>query len=484
MLVETVGNVRRIAAADEAALAEGVRPGQTLADALAMTPRLATADADPGADAQALLMLCDWCVRFSPAVAPHPPDGLIMEVDGSVGLWASEQAMLDEVVERFGRADIPACAAIADTIGAAWALARFGDGRTVIAGEATKAALGRLPVDALRLPDSAAKALVRLGVETVGQLQALPRASLARRFGPGVRQRLDQALGEAEEALAWRRPPAPFSARLAFLEPISAPEDLERVCRDILQVIGVKLAEAGRGGRQFLMAFHGVDGRARILEIGTSLPGRDPIRLHRLFATRLDTIDPGFGIEAVTLLAEAVEPLGARQGALESRRDPDFAGAGPEALVDRLVNRLGADRVWRPVPVESWAPERAVKPGPPLAPLPAADWPDGAWPDDRPRPIRLFARPEPIEATAPAPDDPPILFRWRGRAHRVRAAEGPERLAREWWRAPDDPGREDPARIRDYYRVEDVEGRRFWIFRSGLYAAGETPRWFVHGLFA
>lgn len=481
MLAETVRNARRIQAADEAALALGLRPGQTLADALALESRLAVAEADPVEDLRALEALADWCVRFSPAVAVDAPDGLILEVSGSVGLWASEQALLDDLSLRFARAGIPVEAAIAETVGAAWALARWGgEGRPqVLAADETARVLARLPIEALRLEDEAVEGLIKLGLTLIGQLIAMSRAELARRFGPGVRLRLDQALGEAEEALRWRRPPPPFFARLSFVEPISAPEDLQRVATDAVAAISAKLAAVGRGARRFTLAFHRVDGRAETLTIGTALPSRDVKRIAKLFLPKLETVDPGFGVETATILAERDEPLAERQIALSDRRDPDVLGEGPEALVDRLINRLGEDRVWRPSPVQSWLPERAVEKAAPLA-APATE----TWPPERPRPIRLFRRPEPIEATAPIPDDPPIQFRWRGRNHRVSRAEGPERLAQEWWRKPADPGRADPGRIRDYYRVEDAEGRRFWIFRLGLYAPGRSPRWFLHGLFA
>jgi protein ImuB len=465
-------------AADETALALGLRPGQTLADAMALESRLVIADADPDEDRRALEALADWCVRFSPAVALDAPDGLVLEVDGSVGLWPSEQALLDDLILRFARAGVPAKAAIASTIGAAWAFARWGEER-VYAETEIASALARLPIEALRLDAGAADDLVKLGLTAVGQLAAMPRAALARRFGAGVRLRLDQALGEAEEALSYRRPPAPFCARLSFVEPISAPEDLQRVATDITAVLSAKLAMAGKGARRFTLTFHRVDGRAETRTVGTALPSRDVKRIAKLFLPKLETVDPGFGIEAATLIADRVDVLVERQIGLSDDRDPDALGEGPEALIDRLTNRLGEDRVWRPSPVESWLPERAVERAPPLA-APA----EKAWPSHRPRPIRLFRRPEPIDAIAPVPDDPPVRFTWRGRTHSVSRAEGPERLAQEWWRKPSDPGRADPGRIRDYYRVEDAEGRRFWIFRLGLYAPETPPRWFMHGLFA
>jgi protein ImuB len=470
-LVETVKNARRLSAVSEDAAALGLRPGQTLADALALEPGLQSIDADPEADLSALEALCDWCVRFSPAVAPDPPDGLMLDVTGAAYLWGGETELVQDLLERLCRAEIPARAAIADTAGAAWALARYAYS------PAEPDDLRPLPVEALRLDPEDAATLVRLGIGTVGALAALPRAELTRRFGPGVRLRLDQALGDAAEAIRFRRPPSPFFVRVSFAEPISAPEDLERVAADLATAMAAQLASEGKGARRFELGFHRLDGRTETLSVGTASPSRDPKRLTRLLRPKLETVDPGFGIEVATLYAEEAEPLADRQAEL-SRGDEEAGACDFEALVDRLANRLGEDRVWRVEPFESWIPERAVVRTIPLGTATA----DKTWPTDRPRPVRLFQRPEPIEALAPVPDDPPVQFRWRGRLHRVRRAEGPERLAQEWWRKP---GAEiaDAGKVRDYYRVEDAEGRRFWIFRAGLYAPDRAARWWLHGLF-
>jgi protein ImuB len=228
------------------------------------------------------------------------------------------------------------------------------------------------------------------------------------------------------------------------------------------------------GAGRFELAYHRLDGRAHRLAIGLSLPGRDPAAVARLFAPMLDEVDPGFGIEVVTLVAERVEPLPERQPSLESIGAVALED-GVAPLIDRLANRLGEERVWRAEPYPSHIPERAVVRRQPLPRPEAVD-----WRKDRPRPVRLLRNPEPIEAAAPIPDDPPIFFRWRGQLRRVRRAEGPERLAEEWWRRP--PGETTPAHVRDYYRVEDETGARYWLFRAGLYGAGVTPKWWLHGL--
>ena len=466
---------RRLTAVDQHAAALGLYVGQKATTASALAPDLVVADAEPEADAIALIALCDWCCRFSPAVAVDPPDGLMLDITGVDHLWGGEAAMADDLIARLAAGGIPARAVIGPTLGAAWALARFGADRSIIASDEIAAALAPLPVAALRLTETVAAQIARLGLTTVGRLAALPRDQLTRRFGPEVVLRVDQALGRTREALAFRRPPNPWFARLPFVEPISLAEDLVRVTTDIAVKLCARLEAEGQGARRFEIAFHRLDGVTYPLTIGLALPGRDARRIARLFQPRLEAIDPGFGIEVVTLAALDVEPLGARQQRLDATREiaPE-EGLAP--LVDRLTNRLGANAVWRAQAHPSHIPERAT------ARRPALSRPSGeGWDTERPRPVRLFRRPEPIEVVAPVPDDPPILFRWRGRAHRVRLAEGPERLAREWWRAPFDD--DCPARLRDYYRVEDQDGLRVWLFRAGLYSAQTPATWWLHGLF-
>lgn len=469
--------MRRLYAVDEAAAALGLYPGQKATDAAALCPGLVLADADPEGDRAALLALADWCVRVSPAVAPDPPDGLLIDIAGLAHLWGGEDALVADLLDRLAANGLPARAAVADTAGAAWALAQFGGDRIIAPPGGQAALLATLPVAALRLEPVAAAQLPRLGLRRIGQLAGLPRDQVTRRFGPGPLLRLDQALGRAEETLAFRRPPSPWFDRLAFAEPISVLPDLVRAAGDIATRLCARLEAEGMGARRFEIAFHRLDGQTGRARIGLSLAGRDPARITRLIVPRLEAIDPGFGVEVVTLIAEGVEPLAPRQG----RLDADAAAApqdGLAPLVDRLVNRLGGERVWRSDPVESHVPERAVRRAPPLAPAGSA----AGWDPERPRPVRLFRQPEPVTVMARLPDDPPLQFRWRGRVHRVARAEGPERIAEEWWRRPFEEA--GPGRLRDYYRVEDVDGGRFWLFRAGLYGAADAPpRWWLHGLF-
>ena len=469
--------MRRLAAVEAQARAAGLHAGQKAADAAALVPELVTAEAEPEADAQALTALVDWCVRFSPAVAADPPDGLFLDIEGVAHLWGGEAEMLDDFAHRLAANGVDVRCAVADTPGAAWALAHYGAQTKILAppGEAA-ALLAPLPPAALRLPAEAAAQLARLGFSRLSQVIGLPRGPLARRFGQATLDRVDQALGRAPEALAFRRPPTPWFVRLAFAEPISAPEDLARAMGDIVARLCARLEAEGRGARRLELAFHRLDGRAERLRVGLASAGRETGRIARLFAPKLEAVDPGFGVEVVTLAAEGVEALAGRQNRLDAVRE-----AAPEdglvPLVDRLANRLGEDRVWRAEPVESHVPERSSGRAAPLA----APSPNDGWAADRPRPVRLFRRPEPIEVMAPIPDDPPVQFRWRGRLHRVRAAEGPERIGEEWWKAPIENA--SVAHVRDYYRVEDQDGARFWLFRAGLYQAGAPAKWWLHGLF-
>jgi protein ImuB len=479
--------VRRLYAVDETAAALGLFVGQKAADATALVPDLLYADADPQADAVALEALSDWCVRFSPAVAVDAPDGLMLDIAGVSHLWGGEAAMLDDLLDRLAANGIGARGAIADTPGAAWAFSHYGRDRTIAPPGGQRDLLEPLPIGALRLDDKAAAQLPRLGLTRIARLTGLPRMQLARRFGLSVLNRLDQAMGDSDEALTFRRPASPWFDRLAFAEPISQLEDFVRAAGDIAGLLCQRLEAEGKGARRFELTFHRLDGKAFPARVGLSVPGRDPLRLVRLLAPKLETIDPGFGVEVVTLSAEGVECLSSRQQRLDAAAEV-AAEEGLAAMIDRLSNRLGEARVWRDIPHPSHVPERAARrlgalETPSLRPANSNAPPTPPWSPARPRPLRLFAQPEPVEVMAKVPDDPPIRFTWRGRSHKVRRAEGPERIAEEWWRKSFDEA--SPSRVRDYYRVEDDTGHRFWIFRAGLYGdPASPPRWWLHGLFA
>ena len=478
-LIETVRQVRRLVAVSTEAARLGLHVGQKATDAMALVPELTTADAEPEADARALAALIDWCVRFSPAVAADAPDGLFLDISGVSHLWGGEAELMADFRDRLAVNGLAFRLALADTPGAAWALAHHGRDGTIAAPGGQAELLKPLPPAALRLDPEAAAQIARLGLRRLGQLVDLPRAPLGRRFGQATLERLDQALGRATEALRFRRPPTPWTARLAFLEPISTPEDMARVTTDVTAKLCARLEAENQGARRFEIAFHRVDGKALPIAVGLALPGRDARRIARLLHPKVETVDPGFGIECVTICAYAVEPVSGRQIHIEAGLAPAVED-GLAPLIDRLANRLGPERVWRAAPVDSHVPERAVSRAAALGAEAAEARP---WDPETPRPVRLFRQPEPLEAvTALLPDDPPRQFRWRGRTHVVRRAEGPERIGEEWWRR--EIGEVSVAHVRDYYRVEDAEGGRFWVFRAGPYGdPAAPPKWWLHGLF-
>lgn len=461
-----------IAAVNLAAEASGVFPGQRLADARALTLALEVAEHDPAGDAKALERLAAWCGRYTPSVACDGRDGLFLDVTGCAHLFGGEEAMLADLSARVAAMGFAVRAGLAETPGAAWAVARFAESAIVPAGEAAEA-LADLPIAGLRLAPATAGELARLGLKRIGQLYGFPRAPLAARFGDEVARRLDQALGRDDEPISPRHPAPPYRVRLALPEPIVAVEDIARGVRRLLHGLCQRLQRDQRGLRRLELVLFRVDGTFARAHLGTARPVRDVDHLMRLLSEHLGRLDPGFGVETMVLSAPVTEPLPPEEIGLDlpgaessSREDAALA-----ALVDRLGNRLGGRGVFRLVARESHVPERAVAAVPALA-----ETSGRCWRCNRARPLRLFAPPQPVEAVAPVPDDPPVMFRWRDLNHRVLAAQGPERIAGEWWR--------DGMTLRDYYRVEDAEGRRFWLYREGLYRPEAPPRWFLHGVFA
>jgi protein ImuB len=470
------GQKRVILALDQAARSLGLQSGMTLAHARAMIPGLAFEEAAPAEDADALYRLAVLALRrFSPLVALDPPDGLWIDAAGCAHLFGGEARMLEAVAGAMEGEGFAARAAMAGTAGAAHALARFGAASLMppVGAGREAAALESLPVLALRLAEETVDELRRLGIDRIGDLLDMPRGPLARRFGAELVRRLDQALGFAAEPFALVTSPSLIRAVKRFVEPIGTAEQLARAIAGLAAMLCGSLTGKGLGARRLDLAFHRVDARIEAVRIGTAAPSRDPAHLTRLLADRLDRVDPGFGVETMTLAASIAEPLDARQlasGLAGTRREVDLSG-----LVDTLINRLGPDRLYRLAPVESDVPERSLRSVPALAP------PLGmSWPEHVPRPARLLAPPEPIEAIALLPDYPPAQFTWRGRRHRVGRADGPERIFGEWWRRD-----AEMSAVRDYFQLEDEAGSRFWVYRAGdgVDPATGSQRWFLHGLF-
>ncbi len=462
---------RRIVAVDAKAAALGISPGQTLADAQAILPDLAVEPAEPLADLAWLRRLALWAQTISPLAAPNPPDGLLLDITGVPHLHGGEAALLAKVVQHLARGGLTVQAAIAGApAAAAAALARATPGRIVPPG-GEAAALGPLPLSALRLPVPTAAALHRLGLRRVGDVLRQPRGPLARRFGAALTQALDAATGQHPTPIQPLRPPAAFLASREFLEPLITREALDAVLEVLLGQLCRQLAEAGKGARRLLLLGFRVDGTLQALHIGTGLPARDPRHFARLFQPRMEKLEPGFGFERLTLEARFVEDHAAPQASL-----PSQGGLAAEArqealaaLLDRLSQRLP---VWRLEPRESHIPERAMLRRDPFSAIGPATWPG------QPRPLRLLRRPLALQVTALLPDEPPIQLRHGSRVWRVQRAEGPERIEPEWWR----PGPHLP--FRDYYRVELTSGARLWVCRSGAVVPGEPSRWWLHGRFA
>lgn len=526
-----------IAAACPSALALGLVPGMALTQARASVPGIDVRDADPAGDAADLDRLAHTLARRWTPIVARPDrgagaDGLMLDLTGVAHLHGGEARFARRLVRLLARHGVTARIAIAGTVGAAWALARFGEavsaGRSVarvrggpqpggngqgtpgwshempagIAGTATPIrivapgdhidAIAPLPVRALRLEPGTVDLLARLGVDTIGQLSAMPRAPLARRFGAALVARLDQAHGRLPEPLDPVVPSEPMVACQRFAEPIATAEAIAHWLGELVPYLTDMLARAGLGARLVELIADRVDGVPQRLRIGLARPTRDPVHLLRLIVRRIEEIEPGYGIDALALHVRRADPLGAQALAphLAEEAAPDLA-----PLVDALANRIGPARLWRCVPVESDVPERSVAGVAPLDPpaaearAPAADdvrrlderAGDHPWHPRWPRPVWLLRRPEPVDnVMAGLPDQPPRRFTWRGRVHLVVHADGPERIAGEWWCRPG-----EARAVRDYFHVEDAAGARFWLYRRGDGVRTETGdlAWFLHGRF-
>lgn len=461
-------------AANRIAAALGVRVGLAATQAQALIPHLDVRDADAEGDAAALERLAVWALkRYAPVCQADAPDGLAIDATGAAHLKGGETALLADMVERLEQAGIEAEAAIAPTYGAAHAVARFRRDQRIVDAAGVDAAIGPLPLEALRLPGELVANLRRMGFERIGDVAHRPRAPLALRFGPDLGRRLDQAYGRAGEPLIpVEAPEAPRVVKV-FAEPIGAPETLARYAGALAQDLCRQLEAAGLGARRLDWLSQRVDNRLEAVRVGLARPNRDPVRLTRLLTDKIETIDPGFGIDRMTLVAVDPEPLDWRPAA---SRLTEAAAPDVSDLVDVLANRIGAGRLYRLAPVESDVPERAVRKVSPLA-RPSAE----GWTPDWPRPARLLRRPEPVETMALLPDNPPTHFTWRGVRRRVVRADGPERIFGEWRH------RDAELRaVRDYFQVEDEAGERFWLFRAGdgEDATTGSQDWFIHGLFA
>ncbi len=479
-----------------------------VADARAMHPGLDIAEEEPEANRRLLCALADWCDRYTPLVALDAGDGLFLDIAGCAHLFGGEEAMQDDLMRRLAAQGFDARTGLAPSPGMAWTAARFGLPPIAVGGEET--ALAPLPLAALRLDARTRSGLESVGLRTVGALLCLPRAPLARRFGKQLMLRLDQALGSVEEPVSPRLPVAPLSAERHLPEPIVMVEDIERLLLLLATSLKADLERRGEGARRLELSLFRVDGAVNRIAVGTSRPLRAPLLVARLFREKLasleGSIDAGYGFDLVRLAVLVAAHLDETQGDLANANSQDDEEL--VLFVDRVRARLGDQAVLKPAAVESHVPERAVALVP-FAELPDARTQGSPQITTNERPLRIFRQAEPVEVMAEIPEGPPASFRWRRMRHRIAAAEGPERIAPEWWRQAmpeiakkDEEGRDrteeemddlrrktlakqNASLTRDYYRVEDEDGRRYWLYREGFYGEAKAPpKWFVQGLFA
>jgi protein ImuB len=476
-LIAESANRLLVHAANACARRGGVRAGLALADARAICPPLLTRPAAPLADAKLIEALARLMERFSPMVAIDGGDGIFLDVTGVAHLFGGETAMLGTLAGWIERLGFTVRLALADTPGTAWALAHYGGACTLIEPGANAVALAPLPVAALRIGEEVAELSQRLGLTTIGALYPLPRRTLAARFGLAAMTRLEQALGEQDEPLPFRRFEAPLRETLAFAEPIARTEDVEGAFAIVIERLCARLERDGKGVRLARLAFERVDNTRQSFAIATARPSRSPRALMRLVRDRLDGLDAGFGIERVFVEAERCEPLPAEQGEALGAQDLDdgelvASELVANELVDRLVNRFGHERVLCFASAESHLPERTYAVFSAAAPSPASAW----IAPPVPRPARLLSRPEPVAESAES--GLPSAIKWRGRRLSVTPLAGPERIEPEWWH--DDPAWRTGAR--DYWWVRSACGLQLWLFRTRDEACGARSRWFLHGL--
>lgn len=472
-LVERQGNALRLAAVSPEALALGLLPGLPLADARARLPTLAALPHDPAADAALLRRLARHALDFTPLVALEPPQALLLDIAGSAHLFGGAEGLAANLLARIEAEGVAHAHALGDTPDAALAFARMpeagGDWR-------------RLPAAALGLPADEEAALRRAGLRTLADIAARPRRALAARFGLTALTALDRIAGGLVRPLKPHGRPPGLRFELRLPEPLLTAQAVDFVLARLAARAATRLSRLGLGGRRFTAGLVRTDGACQQLTIESGRPTRDAAAITALFAERIqalsDPLDPGFGYDRFLLDVGGAEPLAVSQPALDGDAGN---GSALDALIDRLSIRFGADRLLRLQPADRHIPEQAQRRVPARATRPAP-WPAGPLEDTPMRPLFLLDPPEPVEVLAEVPDGPPHRFRWRRCQHRIALAEGPERIAPEWWRSRS--GRLDAGNTRDYWRVEDEAGRRFWLFRAGFYGAGTPPRWYMHGLFA
>lgn len=447
---------------------KGIAKGMPLADAKAIIPELEVMDDQSDLPLKLLNRLAEWCIRFSPIVGIDSPDGLLLDASGCPHLWGGEEAYLADIVKKLQNRGYDVRVAIADTIGIAWGMARFGKKPLIVGKEANLEALLFLPPEALRLEPETFDRLHKLGLHEIGQFINMPRPSLRRRFGPQFISQLDKALGYQIEMITPVQPIEPYQERLPCIESIATLTGIEIALKELLKKLCLRLVQEQKGLRTAQFKCYRVDGKVEQIAIETNSPSLSMEHLFKLFEIKLSSIEPDLGIELFVLEAPKVEDHLPKQkklwdasGGLEDERLAE--------LIDKLSVKFGKECINRYLPDEHYWPERSFKPASSLQEKLTT-----FWCEDKLRPLQVLKDPEPIVVAAPIPDYPPMLFRYKGKVHKIIKADGPERIEQEWWI--------QQGQHRDYYHVEDEEGRRYWLFRLGHY--DQTFQWFIHGFFS
>ena len=484
--VAKVNNAERLVCVDAEAARLGLTAGLSLADARARLPNLVAVEAAPAEEARLLERLCDWCSRFTPLAALDGRDGLMLDISGVAHLFGGEAALIEDCRARLAAQGVSVAAGVAGNPRAAWALARFSQAKIApepLSDKAFAKLFHDLPLAALGLDDQTVADMARAGLRRIGDIALRPRAPITARFGPAPIARLDALKGLERSSIAPRFMAPDFCAERRFASPVQTIEAIEATLRKLADDLVVLMERQAKGARRIELGLYRVDGDVRRIRVGASRPLNEARAIVRLFAERLaspdeDAIDAGFGVDLMRLACLAAEPLAPSQAELERAHEAERARALAD-LLDRLSARLGARAVTRRELIEAHLPEQAEAAAPAVlgeARSRGEGLETGASGAPA-RPLRLFVRPEPIEALAEVPDGPPLRFRWRRVLHDVAAIEGPERIAAPWWRRADAP-------TRDYFRAEDSRGRRFWLYREGLFGRETAQaKWFVHGVF-
>lgn len=456
-----------IDAVSAAATKKGIATGMVLADCKAIYPDLQMLETEPGRAEKLLQALAEWCIRFTPMAGIDLPDGIILDISGCAHLWGGEANYLAHIQAKLFAHGYTTKLAIADTISAAWAMARFGTASIIKCGK-QREAIRTLPPVALQLEDTVLAKLKKLGMRTIGSFMDIPPSALRRRFGAHLPKRLAQALGTELEWITPVQPVEPYQERLTSMEPIASAAGISVALQQLLKTLCMRLEAEGLGLRNASLKCYRTDGGVQQIEIGTGHPSRNVVHLFKLFEHKIATLQPDLGFELFVLEASKIEPVTDEQGAIWHAASQNNRKVAE--LLDRVAAKIGSDAVSRYLPAEHHWPERAIKKAIPLWEKQTTD-----WRTDLPRPVHLLPFPEIISVTAVLPDYPPMLFRHKGIRHTVIKADGPERIEQEWWLSD--------GLYRDYYVVEDENGARYWLFRSGPYD-GDQPQWFLHGYFA